>query len=59
MWSRVPLPSLLVVTVMTTRADLGLLMRSAEELLLVATDEQQLLAVATELLGQQYEYGAR
>ncbi|MDQ2952789.1 MAG: diguanylate cyclase [Chloroflexota bacterium] len=44
---------------MSTRADLGLLMRSAEELLLVATDEQQLLAVATELLGQQYGYGAR
>lgn len=53
-------PSLLVVTVMTTkRGDLDLLMRSAEELLLVATDEQQLLAVATELLGQQYGYGAR
>ena len=53
-------PSLLVVTVMTTpRADLDLLMRSAEELLLVATDEQQLLSVATELLGQQYGYGAR
>ncbi len=43
----------------TKRGDLDLLMRSAEELLLVATDEQQLLAVATELLGQQYGYGAR
>jgi diguanylate cyclase (GGDEF)-like protein len=47
------------MTVLNTRADLGLLVRSAEELLLVATDEQQLLAVATELLGQQYGYGAR
>src|SRR5512132_4295347 len=41
------------------RADLELLMRSAEELLLVATDEARLLAVATELLGAQYGYGAR
>lgn len=34
-------------------------MRSAEELLLVATDEARLLDVATELLGAQYGYGAR
>ncbi len=34
-------------------------MRSAEELLLAATDEARLLAVATELLGAQYGYGAR
>src|SRR3954468_20981625 len=42
-----------------TRADLDLLMHSAQELLLVATDECQLLDVATELLGAQYGYGAR
>src|SRR3954464_728089 len=42
-----------------TRADLDLLMHSAQELLLVATDEVQLLDVATELLGAQYGYGAR
>lgn len=42
-----------------TRSDLDLLMRSAEELLLVATDEARLLAHATELLGEQYGYGAR
>ena len=41
------------------RADLELLMHSAQELLLVATDEVQLLDVATELLGAQYGYGAR
>jgi diguanylate cyclase (GGDEF)-like protein len=34
-------------------------MRSAEQLLLVATDEARLLAVGTELLGAQYGYGAR
>ena len=34
-------------------------MRSAEQLLLVATDELRLLDVATELLGEQYGYGAR
>ena len=34
-------------------------MRSAEQLLLVATDEARLLDVATELLGEQYGYGAR
>ena len=34
-------------------------MRSAEQLLLVATDEVRLLDVATELLGEQYGYGAR
>ena len=33
-------------------------MRSAEQLLLVATDEARLLDVATELLGEQYGYGA-
>ena len=43
----------------TPRADLDLLMRSAEQLLLVATDEVRLLDVATELLGEQYGYGAR
>ena len=48
------------MTVLTTpRADLDLLMRSAEQLLLVATDEARLLDVATELLGEQYGYGAR
>jgi diguanylate cyclase (GGDEF)-like protein len=48
------------MAVMTTlRADLELLMRSAEQLLLVATDETRLLDVATELLGEQYGYGAR
>src|SRR5438105_4755441 len=48
------------MAVMTnTRADLELLMHSAEQLLLVATDEAQLLDVATELLGAQYGYGAR
>jgi diguanylate cyclase (GGDEF)-like protein len=48
------------MAVMTTpRADLDLLMRSAEQLLLVATDEARLLDVATELLGEQYGYGAR
>ncbi|HUQ41594.1 MAG TPA: sensor domain-containing diguanylate cyclase [Candidatus Limnocylindrales bacterium] len=41
------------------RADIDLLMRSAEELLLVATDEARLLDVATELLAAQYGYGAR
>jgi len=47
------------MAVMTTpRADLDLLMRSAEQLLLVATDEARLLDVATELLGEQYGYGA-
>ena len=40
-------------------AEIDLLMRSAEELLLAATDEGKLLAVATELLGEQYGYGAR
>ncbi len=43
----------------TRRADLDLIMRSAEELLLVATDEAKLLDVATVLLGAQYGYGAR
>ena len=48
------------MTVMTTpRADLDLLVRSAEQLLLAATDEVRLLDVATELLGEQYGYGAR
>src|SRR2546428_435322 len=45
--------------VVETRSDIDLIMRSAEELLLVATDEARLLSVATELLGQQYGYGAR
>jgi diguanylate cyclase (GGDEF)-like protein len=43
----------------TPRADLDLLIRSAEQLLLAATDETRLLHVATELLGRQYGYGAR
>ena len=48
------------MAVMTTpRADLDLLMRCAEQLLLVATDEVRLLDVATALLGEQYGYGAR
>ena len=48
------------MAVMTSaRTDLELLMHSAEQLLLVATDELQLLDVATELLGAQYGYGAR
>lgn len=42
-----------------TRSDVDLLMRSAEELLLAASDEQQLLSLGTELLGEQYGYGAR
>jgi diguanylate cyclase (GGDEF)-like protein len=41
------------------RADLELLMRTAEALLLTATDEARLLDAATELLGEQYGYGAR
>jgi diguanylate cyclase (GGDEF)-like protein len=41
------------------RADLDLLVRSAEEILSAATDERGLLAVATGLLGKQYGYGAR
>ena len=41
------------------RGDVELLMRSAEALLLAASDERRLLAVATELLGAQYGYGAR
>src|SRR5436309_9805102 len=41
------------------RGEVELLMRSAEELLLAATDEARLLAVATELLGSHYGYGAR
>ncbi|HYK98192.1 MAG TPA: diguanylate cyclase [Candidatus Acidoferrales bacterium] len=41
------------------RDDVELLMRSAEALLLAASDEGQLLASATELLGAQYGYGAR
>ena len=41
------------------RADLDLLVRSAEVLLSAATDERTLLAVATDLLGAQYGYGAR
>jgi len=41
------------------RGDVELLMRSAEALLLAATDEGRLLATATELLGAQYGYGAR
>ena len=40
-------------------AEIDLLMRSAEELLLAATDEGQVLALATELLGEQCGYGAR
>jgi len=48
-----------MVVMMTPRADLDLLMRCAEQLLLVATDEVRLLDVATELLGEQYGYGAR
>lgn len=40
-------------------SDIDLLMRSAEELLLAANDEAKLLALATELLGEQYGYGAR
>src|SRR3981081_2349312 len=48
------------MAVMTTpRQDLDLLMRSAEQMLLVATDEARLLDVATELLAEQYGYGAR
>src|SRR3981081_1882196 len=48
------------MAVMTTpRQDLDLLMRSAEQMLLVATDEVRLLDVATELLAEQYGYGAR
>src|SRR5919108_4813469 len=45
--------------VIEARSDIDLIMRSAEELLLVATDEARLLAAATELLGEQYGYGAR
>lgn len=41
------------------RADLDLLVHSAEVLLSAATDERALLAVGTELLGAQYGYGAR
>ncbi|HKW78825.1 MAG TPA: diguanylate cyclase [Candidatus Limnocylindria bacterium] len=41
------------------RADVDLLMRSAESLLTAATDEVRLLDVATELLGEQFGYGAR
>ena len=48
-----------MAVITTPRADLDLLMRSAEQLLLVATDELRLLDVATELLGEQYGYGAR
>ncbi len=40
-------------------SEIDLLMRSAEELLLAASDEQKVLIVATELLGEQYGYGAR
>ena len=48
------------VTVMTEPCThLDLLVRSAEKMLLVATDERQLLDVATDLLGEQYGYGAR
>ena len=45
--------------VLSPRGDVDLLMRSAEALLLVATDESRLLEVATELLGEQYGYGSR
>lgn len=41
------------------RTDLELLARSAERLLLAATDERRLLDVAAELLGEEYGYGAR
>jgi len=41
------------------RGDVELLMRSAEALLLAASDERRLLAAGTELLGDQYGYGAR
>jgi diguanylate cyclase (GGDEF)-like protein len=41
------------------RADVDLLVLTAEEILSAATDERGLLAVATGLLGQQYGYGAR
>jgi len=51
--------SLSLVIDSAKRSDLDLLMRSAEEMLLVATDESKLLALATELLGGQYGYGAR
>lgn len=42
-----------------TRTDIDLLARSAEKLLLAATDERRLLDVAAELLGGEYGYGAR
>ncbi len=41
------------------RSDIELLLRSAEALLLAANDEQRVLRIATELLGEQYGYGAR
>jgi diguanylate cyclase (GGDEF)-like protein len=41
------------------RGDRDLLVRSAEALLSAATDEARLLNVATELLGDQFGYGAR
>jgi diguanylate cyclase (GGDEF)-like protein len=48
------------MTITTSRrADMDLLMRSAEALLLAATDEARLLDVATECLGEQFGYGAR
>jgi diguanylate cyclase (GGDEF)-like protein len=58
-WSSRPVSRRLSVVIESPRADLELLTRSAEELLLVATDEKKLLALATELLGAQYGYGAR
>ncbi|HZP95205.1 MAG TPA: diguanylate cyclase [Candidatus Limnocylindria bacterium] len=42
-----------------TRADIDLLVRTAEQLLVAASDEQKLLALATDLLGDPYGYGAR
>jgi len=58
-WAPEPAERSLSLMIDSGRADLDLLTRSAEELLLVATDEKKLLALATELLGAQYGYGAR
>jgi diguanylate cyclase (GGDEF)-like protein len=48
-----------MTTATSVRGDLDLLVRSAEALLSAATDEAALLNVATELLGDQFGYGAR
>jgi len=48
-----------MTTAVHARGDLDLLVRSAEALLSAATDEAALLNVATELLGDQFGYGAR